>query len=331
MSKDIINDLIYVNPVSKDDRTDKQFSDELNAIKKEYHIATPHYEIDFKKALTPIRKYYISLVDNFFVVKLNEIINNTKEDKLDFEYQYLYNSTENEIIQYFHFIKEIIQFKELTEELYKSPIKSKINDESYVINYIKYNCIVLYKELQERYDDILQIEKLDFEEITEKFLEEEYTKENIIIPYNGPKIIFKSKPSEKVFKAMKHDLEHRELNEKVLDFDTLIKRQDAFVNLESKLHEYEIIDNNYNFIPNKEKSNKEKLAAFILRLKEKGYFNERRFNPNKPIKNRDITKFFAHRYGANSDADREFRNFQTTKRAKYNQIIDRTFWLDQIT
>ena len=42
MSKDIINDLIYVNPVSKDNRTDTKINEELKSLVKEYPIATAY-------------------------------------------------------------------------------------------------------------------------------------------------------------------------------------------------------------------------------------------------------------------------------------------------
>ena len=328
---DIINDLIFIAPVSKDSRTDSKFIEDLKSLQKVYPIASPNYEIDFKKAITPIRKYYTELIQNFIAAKLNEIISNSKSDKLDEEYQYLYVSAESELKQYFVYIREHIENNNLSEDLYKSPSKDKKSDEAYVIHFMKYNCIMLFMELQERFKGKADFEVMELEEIHETYLYEEVSKDQIIIPYNGPKIIFKSTPSEKVFKSMKNDLEHREFNDKILDFETLIKRQDAFVVLENKLNEYEIIDTNYNFIPNKEKSNKQTLAAFILRLKEKGYFNERRFNPNKPIKDRDITKFFAHRYGVNSDVFKEYNRFKGAEATKFKLLINNTAWLDQIS
>ena len=330
MSKDIINDLIYVKPVSKDNRTDTKINEELKSLVKEYPIATPLYEIDFKKAITPIRKYYTELIKNFITSKLNEIISNSKTDKLEEEYQYLYAVAESGIKQYFSFIREHIENNNLTEDLYKSPSRDKKSDEAYVIHFMKYNCIMLFMELQERFKNFVKFDLLENEEIQETYLYEETPKELIIIPYDGPKTQYVTKTSEKVFTAIKGDLTHREYNNKILDFETVIKRPDALMLIESKLNEYEILDNNYNFIPNKEKSNKQTLAATILKMYQKGYFNERRYSPNKPIKDSDITKFFAHRYGNNSDINKEFRNFKGKDALKYNQIVNNIIWLDKI-
>lgn len=147
MYKDIINDLIYVKPVSKDGRTDLQFNVDIKKIQKEYPIATPLYEIEFKKPLTPIRKYYSELIKSFITKKLNEFITNSKSDKLEEEHQYLYKSTESEIKQYFHFIREHISNNQLSEDLFKTPSRDKKSDEAYVIHFMKYNCIMLYMEL----------------------------------------------------------------------------------------------------------------------------------------------------------------------------------------
>jgi hypothetical protein len=331
MYKDIINDLIYVKPVSKDERTDLQFNENIKKIQKQYPIATPIYEIEFKKPLTPIRKYYSELLKSFITKKLNEIITNSKSDKLEEEYQYLYKSNENEIKQYFHFIREHISNNQLSEDLFKTSSKDKKSDEAYVIHFMKYNCIMLYMELQDRFKGKAEFEEMDLEEIQETYLYEESPKEIVIKPYDGITIQYteKVKQDAKAFRPIKGDLAHRIFNEKIIAFDELIAKKDQFSILESKLNENNIIDENYNFIPNK--GNKQLLAAFILQIKNKGYFNEFVFPGRKPIKDSKITDFFAHRYSNNSDADKEYRNFKGKQALKFKQLVDNTYWLYQIT
>lgn len=331
MSQNIINDLIYINPVSKDDRTDVKFNEDLKKIQKTYPIGTPLYEIDFKKPITPIRKYYTELIKNFITSKLNDIISNSKTDKLEEEYQYLYAITESELKQYFYFIKEHIENNNLTEDLYKTPSKDKKSDEAYVIHFMKYNCMMLFMELQERFKDIADFEIMELEDIQETYLYEEASKELIIKPYEGVTIQYTEKVNEdaKAFKPIKGDLTHRTINEKIIAFEDLIANQDKFVQLESKLNQNNIIDNNYNFIL--KKGNKQLLAAFILHIKNKGYFNEFTFPGRKPIRDSKIYNFFEHRYGNNSDINKEFRNFKGKDALKFKQLVDKTYWLDQIT
>jgi hypothetical protein len=331
MYKDIINDLIYVKPVSKDGRTDLQFNVDIKKIQKEYPIATPLYEIEFKKPLTPIRKYYSELIKSFITKKLNEIITNSKSDKLEEEHQYLYKSTESEIKQYFHFIREHISNNQLSEDLFKTPSRDKKSDEAYVIHFMKYNCIMLYMELQDRFKGKAEFEVMELEEIQETYLYEETTKEIIIKPYEGITIQYTERVNQdaKAFRPIKGDLAHRIFNEKIIAFDELIAKKDQFAILESKLNEYNIIDENYNFIPNK--GNKQLLAAFILNIKNKGYFNEFLFPGRKPIRDSKIYNFFEQRYGNNSDINKEFRNFRGKDSLKFKQMIENTYWLYQIT
>lgn len=331
MSKDIINDLIYVNPVSKDNRTDTKIIEELKSLVKEYPIATPLYEIDFKKPITPIRKYYTELIKNFITSKLNEIISNSKTDKLEEEYQYLYAVAESGIKQYFSFIREHIENNNLTEDLYKSPSRDKKSDEAYVIHFMKYNCIMLFMELQERFKGIAEFEIMELEEIQETYLYEEASKDLVIKPYEGSPIHYTEKIKEdaKAFRPIKGDLDQTPYNPKIIPFDELIAKPDQFVIHEKTLNEYGIIDNEYDFVF--KKGNKQLLAAFILQLKNKGYFNEFTFPGRKPIRDSKITDFFAHRYGNNSDTDKEYRNFKGTKALLFKQLVDKTYWLDKIS
>ena len=43
MAKDLFIDLLYVEKVTDDKRTDNQFKELLNGFKKEYPITTPNY------------------------------------------------------------------------------------------------------------------------------------------------------------------------------------------------------------------------------------------------------------------------------------------------
>ena len=95
------------------------------------------------------------------------------------------------------------------------------------------------------------------------------------------------------------------------------------------MNQYGIIDNEYEFIF--KKGNKQLLAAFILQLKNKGYFNEFTFPGRKPIRYSKIYNFFEHRYGNNSDINKEFRNFRGKDELKFKQLVDKTYWLDKIS
>ena len=64
MAKDLFIDLLYVEKVTDDKRTENQFKELLKGFKKQYLNTTPNYEIDFKKAYSNKRKYYFKLIEN---------------------------------------------------------------------------------------------------------------------------------------------------------------------------------------------------------------------------------------------------------------------------
>jgi hypothetical protein len=330
MYQDIYTDILFLFRVSKDDRTETQFIEETTLIKEEIPVGTPIYQLDFKKPLSPIRKYYHKLITNFTIKLFNEIVNESKFDKLEEEYQYSFHVLEKNIKQYFSYIREHIINYNLTEELYNTPSKEKIADESYVTHLIKFNCIMLYLELQDRFQNHINIDALTLEEIFELLLFEEAPKKLIIINYDGDEIQYVQKAAAKGkgFNKIMGDLEHRSLNTSVLNYDQLINKKELFATLEYKLFEEGIIDVKFDFI--NKRGNKQILTAFILKLYYKSYFYDKTFKPLKDIPEREITKFFAHRYGNNSDTDKEFRNFKTIHSHKYEAIIQRYNWLDSI-
>ena len=181
MYQDIYTDILFLFRVSKDDRTETQFKEETTLIKEEIPVGTPIYQLDFKKPLSPIRKYYHKLITNFTIKLFNEIVNESKFDKLEEEYQYSFHVLEKNIKQYFSYIREHIINYNLTEELYNTPSKEKIADESYVTHLIKFNYIMLYMELQDRFQNHINIDALTLEEIFESLLFEEAPKKLIII------------------------------------------------------------------------------------------------------------------------------------------------------
>ena len=74
MAKDLFIDLLYVEKVTDDKRTENQFKELLKGFKKQYLNTTPKYEIDFKKAYSNKRKYYLKLIENEYIKNFNQMI-----------------------------------------------------------------------------------------------------------------------------------------------------------------------------------------------------------------------------------------------------------------
>jgi hypothetical protein len=333
MAKDLFIDLLYVEKVTDDKRTENQFKELLNGFKKEYPITTPIYEIDFKKAYSNKRKYYIKLIENDYIKKFNAINDTLEANSTPGHLSFLYDKEYNRITNYLTQISNYISENDLDESLYLKPTNNNKSDEAYIISFLKANAMMLFMELQERFSELSDTETYTIEELHEVFFTEEPPQELVVKVYSGAEIktVRKPKKESSIFKAIQGDF--REENSEVLSYNELIDKtkQREFSKLEATLNEKNIIDDKYNFI--KKKGNKILLAAFMVKLTEAKYFNERLFFDDKPpkkIQRKHIYKFFAYRYGPSSNAGKEYRRFLGTEKRAYQKLVDANFWLDQI-
>ncbi len=330
MILDLFNDILYVNPIYKNDKSEIQLIDDIQNSKKEYFNATPTFEIDFIKPLKPIRKYYCKMLFNETIAQFNRLTSDFGRNLVPEEEHFLYQKYFTQFSYYLKNIASYINERELSENLFSKPNDNSKADEAYIIYYFKANCIFLLMELQERYQNSTDLEIYSQEEIHEVYFNEEPPSNLYVLNYNGEPIQIKSTPfvESKNFIAIKGDLESRTENKKIITYKNLIAKPDSFARAEEKLFEQQIIDNYYDYISNK--GNKIILAAFIHQLLKKEILNPRIFPGGKLIKEREITKFFAHRYGFSSDTDKEFRNFKGPNKNKLKSIIDNNYWLDNL-
>lgn len=333
MSNDFFSDLLFREPIIKDKvvKTDYQFEIELNRLKIDIPNATPKFEIEFKRPLLPIRKYYYKRISNETITLFNEMLNAFSSKNVLEENIFLYQKFYNVFSQNLNNIHDYIKNGYIKPEHYLSPESNYYSNEAYIIYFLKANAIMLMMELQNRFSDYRSNDILSIEEIYEVYFSENAPKDLPIIPIS---IITKSPITDKKpkahlkFKPILGGIETRPVAEKLLNFKKIIKHPEKFSKLEERLFNNKIIDINYNFIA--DKGNKQLLAAFIHQMIRHQYIQSRFFPGNKVIKERDITKFFAHRYGYGSNCDKEFRNFKNKDRHKLQKLIDSNFWLDSI-
>ena len=333
MAKDLFIDLLYVEKVTDDKRTENQFKELLKGFKKQYLNTTPKYEIDFKKAYSNRRKYYLKLIETEYIKNFNQINDALEINTTPGHLSFLYDKEYNRIKNYLNQISNYVSDNDLDETLYLKPIQNDKSDEAYIISFLKANAMMLFMELQERFSELSDTEIYTIEELHEVFFNEEPPEELIVKSYSGAEIktVRKQVKQSSIFNAIQGDF--REENNDVLSYNELINKikQREFAKLEELLNEKGIIDDEYNFIKNR--GNKILLAAFMVKLTEAKYFNERIFfedKPSKKIERKHIHKFFAHRYGPGSNADKEYRNFLGAKKRAYQKLVDANFWLDQI-
>tara|TARA_R100000935_G_C2832371_1_gene165899 strand:+ start:68 stop:1072 length:1005 start_codon:yes stop_codon:yes gene_type:complete len=333
MAKDLFIDLLYVEKVTDDKRTENQFKELLKGFKKQYLNTTPKYEIDFKKAYSNRRKYYLKLIETEYIKNFNQINDALEINTTPGHLSFLYDKEYNRIKNYLNQISNYVSDNDLDETLYLKPIQNDKSDEAYIISFLKANAMMLFMELQERFSELSDTEIYTIEELHEVFFNEEPPEELIVKSYSGAEIktVRKQVKQSSIFNAIQGDF--REENNDVLSYNELINKtkQREFAKLEELLNEKGIIDDKYNYT--KKRGKKILLAAFMVKLTEAKYFNERIFfedKPSKKIERKHIHKFFAHRYGPGSNADKEYRNFLGAEKRAYQKLVDANFWLDQI-
>ena len=329
MAKNLFNDLLYIDLISKDDRKEIQFKELIKKIKKEYYTQTPKFEVAFKKPLSNKRIYYTYCIENETKKQLNKFLSSFDIDSSEIHYKYLYSKYYKPFSNYLLEISNYIRENNLTEDQFSKPGQSLKSDEAYILYFLKANAIFLMMELQERFHKYSDENILMQEEIHEVYFSENPPKDIYVHPYQGnPVQIKKETTKSTIFKPLKGDLENRSENSKVLTYSKIIAKPDSFARAEESLFNNSIINHSYNF--NNTKGNKLILAAFIHQLISKQIINERIFPGALKIKDRQITKFFALRYGNGSDTNKEFRNFKGLYKSKLIATIQNNYWLDNI-
>ncbi len=332
MAKDFYIDILHIDLIRKDNRSDIKFKELLKELSKEYYGATPNYEVEFKTAYSNKRKFYKNRIDTETIKRFNTLIETLDIQSTEAHLKYLFGKVYKSYSNYLAHISNYIKEHNLDSELYLKPNNTAKADEAYIIYYLKANAIMLLMELQDRFDIYNDEPEYTQEEIHEKFFSEEAPIKLLVSPYSGSEIEIKKPIINKkgVLSAIKGDIESRPDNPKILSYAQIIvsAKQNALARLEETLNNEGIIDEMYNF--NSKRGNKQKLAAFILQLQKGNFFNERYFPENKLIDDKKITSFFTHRYGVGSDTNKEFRNFKGSQKHLFTSIVNTNYWLDNI-
>ena len=315
-------------------QSNQKFKELLIEQKKEYYINQPHYELDFVKPLSNIRKYYNALIEQTATNFLNAFHSEFNQALNDSERAYLIHNILNKVLsQKLKETEQVIAQRNYTPEQYnlnqgtKQTDKS-VSDESYTLHNLKHQLIRLVMELQDSYSEYMKDEPLAIEEIYYTYFNEEqptpsFINEAVNYPNTNQAIKQQDKAEKTVFNPLRQDI--KDPSKGIYTYDQMIKNPSRFAEFESKLFENGYINENYNF--KDEYGQKKYLAATYHQLIRKGYFNKRIYPAN--IENTDliIRKFLDHRYNAN--VDKQFRNWDNNQ-SELLSFIEKDFWLDNL-
>jgi hypothetical protein len=212
-------------------------------------------------------------------------------------------------------LNQLMETCNYSESLFK-PQQGKIKlsaeaDEAFVFEYLKHQLIRLYLEISEAYPNHRKNQALELDELYMKYFQSVPPQEAVI--NDAPKILIEQPVStidfpaiDSSFKPILTDV--RPSLDNIFTYDEIIKKKSQFSRLEALLFENKYINNNYQFI--NKRGRKSDMAAIYNIMIQNEYFNERVYDPMKPIEETDIVRFLDHRYHIVPSLDKLFRNFR---------------------
>ena len=309
MSNDleIFNDILHLHLRPwKVAYSEQKFRELLHSLPKENYHHQPLYEVAFPKPLSDKTKYYHALINNEVVAFLNNIheiliaASKANEKKyhlhkvLSKKLKGLLEDTQKETI------KQQLYFKTFEDR----GQDKKLRDNAGIIQYVKYQLIRLYLEIQNRYLEYFTDDPMTEEDIHSHYFNEPV--KSFIIPapeIDLPKSAILTPKASRKIKLIPITADFRPEKKGILAYDQIINNQLLFATFEEELYQVELIDHKYDF--SNKHTEKQKLAAIYCVLIRKGYFKKKDFIKSRNIKDVDIRKFLDNRY--NADVDAQFR------------------------
>jgi hypothetical protein len=289
--------------------SEQKFRQLLHSLAKENYHHQPLYEVAFPKPLTDKTRYYKALVDNDAVTFLNKMdadlatAINANEKKF-----YVHKALTKKLKGLLEDTQKVIVKQQLYFKTFEDPEQDKqLRDNAWIIQYLKYQLIRLYLEIQDQYAGFLKEEPVTEEDLHLLYFSENNAGRKLItnvtireLKKSGNKTVSQE---EVEFTPVKGEV--RESGSKIFTYQEIVADSNKFAQIEILLYKDQLIDLEYNFV--KKKGNVQKLAAFYQVLIKKRYFNQLSFPGKKEITALHIRKFLNYRYKAT--IDKEFRNF----------------------
>jgi hypothetical protein len=306
--------------------TDAKYQQLLHELSTENFAQQPLYELSFPKPLTHKRKYYQALINNEAIIFINSVHDVMKRALNDNEKKYhIHKILSKKLPAKLHETEKIIASLKLYFSLIDDPaIDKRVRDNAFIIQYLKYQLICLYLEIQDSFASYVTTDILTEKEINLIYFSEPF---NTFIKTNtGVKrdSLIANNAEKKKFKAIKADF-RKDVPKGILSYEEIVSHPHSFANVEEELYKVQLIDEKYNFTSIH--TEKQKLAAIYHVLIRKGYFIKRDFKKRKGITDVAIRKFLDHRYNAKLDS--QFRHWRRNPDALASYI--KPFeWIDNL-
>lgn len=335
-SLETYNEILFLKlrPWKLSEVSELKFKQDLNDLKKVYYQTQPQFEISFPKALSNKRKYFQALIDSEAIAYLNFIHKNVGDSiNANAKKYHVHMALTRTLNEKLREIAQVIQEQNYTPEQYDPQFgalkgNNTASDGAFILFYLKHQLVRLFMEVQECYPEQLKEEPLTEDDIYLTYFNHtapnpSHVSEAVPIQIASPSNPKAIPQAAKPFKALTNDF--RDTSKGILSYDAIIKIPTRFASFEESLFQNGYIDENYKFVD--KHGMKNEMAAIYHQLINKGYFNQRTFQPTKQIKDVDIRKFLDHRYQAN--LDKQFRTYRQNPE-QLAEYIDSEYWLTNL-
>lgn len=289
-----------------------------------FPLSQPLYKVNFPKPFSKKRKYFHRLINNeaiqFFNASNQNIQSAESDNEKLFHVDYVIKSLDSKCRD----TEEVIRLKTLPFEDI-----SPLNDDAYIVHYLKFQLIRLYLEFQSAHFSILNQEPITKHELLENYFHESVDQKFIVEETHqfiiNPAPITQS-PEPDAFEAKNYDFRGEKTG--VFSYTEIVERTTALGRIESILVDEKIITNDYDFI--KSRGNDKKLSAILAMLHQSPILKKFHFRSRgkKPIEPKHVKTFFNHRY--NSKIDKEFRRFLLSDSSELETYLSVYLWIKQL-
>jgi len=325
---DLYHNILFLglHPKNNHLKNDAFFKEQMLSIKKEFYQFQPIYNIDFEAPFTEKRKYYLKLIDHEAIKYLNNVYSEFNNATSTNEKKYLFNSFQKIITQKFKEIHTHCTLEGYTyDKLTRGVDDEKVEDELFVILFLKTELIRIYLEIAEKFAEYNSNDSFTETNIYKHFFKEKQPSPSLLVEaepiITTIEITPKEQEKKRDFIAIKNDF--KPVPKHVLTYDIIVAQPDYFSIFEEALHTHGLINPDYVFI--EDRGNKKTMGIIYAIIINKNYFHKRNFKESKAIKPIDIKRFLNNRYATN--IDKEFRNAQIDHDA-IRAYLDENFWIE---
>lgn len=291
------------------------------------------WDVDFVHPINPMTKYYKKLIDHQHNSYYNHICSEMLQASTVHEKSFILAVALNKVIgvKLTETAREIKTIK-ADPEVLKGVTSWKQEqsmewETSFILHYLKLKLTVLYLNIQDRFHEFR-----DEDRLTAEALELTFFRGIPGIPGSIKQVDGAMQPMEPIVPDVPESAAFGAVTEQIKKDSSLenspIVKLPQFRDVEKYLKEYGILDAQGHFVYSKKESHKTRLAAVYHVMIDCGFFRKHDVGTKRKLKVTDIRRFLDTRF--NTDLTESFRAVRREKDRKVKETKIKLPWLDRV-